>query len=153
MSSHPRAALVAVGDELLTGDIVDTNSAWLASRLIERGYEPTTFSVLGDDAPPLESKLRELCEDNDLIVLTGGLGPTLDDITREAVAASAGMPLELEELGNRAAGGEDEFYARGERGHEVRVDGETVTLVEEGSIDVAEQNGLGPGSNGWCGGA
>jgi nicotinamide-nucleotide amidase len=94
---HPRAALVAVGDELLGGEIADGNSAWLASRLIEHGYEPTSFTVVGDDVAPLEHKLRELCAANELVVATGGLGPTLDDITREAVARTAGVPLERDE--------------------------------------------------------
>lgn len=89
------AALIATGDELLLGTTVDTNSGWLASRLADLGWAPERAVVLGDDEDALAALLRELCPRHPLVIVTGGLGPTLDDVTRSAAARAAGVELEL----------------------------------------------------------
>jgi nicotinamide-nucleotide amidase len=89
-----RAAVVAIGDELTAGEHVDSNSSEIATRLAELGIEVERFVVLGDDAGALASVFRELAREHAVIVATGGLGPTLDDVTREAAAAAAGVELE-----------------------------------------------------------
>ena len=91
--TRARAAVVAIGDELIAGEHCDTNSAWISERLAELGLDVVRFVVLGDDAPALESELRGLAREHAVIVATGGLGPTLDDVTREAAAAAAGVEL------------------------------------------------------------
>lgn len=95
MTEDPRkAAVIAVGDELLAGDLSDGNSGVIARALLELGIETDRFLVVGDDRASLERAFVEHCNDYQIVVVTGGLGPTLDDVTREAAAAAAGVPLE-----------------------------------------------------------
>ena len=86
--------MVAVGDELLLGDIVNANAAWLGARLAEAGAPVVHSSAVGDDVARIVTALRRAMEDADVVVTTGGLGPTVDDVTRDAVAAVAGVPLD-----------------------------------------------------------
>lgn len=96
--SPPRAELIAVGSELLEPWRTDTNGSYLARVLGERGIAVRFRTVVGDTAEDLEGAFRVALERSDLIVATGGLGPTIDDLTREAVAALLGLPL-LEDEG------------------------------------------------------
>lgn len=96
LSDPRRAAIVAVGDELVTGATVDTNSAWIAAELLELGIEPDRFVVCGDDEARLERVFYELAQEFQVVVATGGLGPTLDDVTRHAAARAAGEALALD---------------------------------------------------------
>ncbi len=91
--SAPRAELIAVGSELLEPWRTDTNGSYLARVLGERGIAIRFRTVVGDTAEDLERAFRVALERSDLIVATGGLGPTIDDLTREAVAALLGLPL------------------------------------------------------------
>ncbi|MBM3992009.1 MAG: CinA family nicotinamide mononucleotide deamidase-related protein [Planctomycetes bacterium] len=91
------AACIAVGDELLAGDYPDSNSGAIARGLAELGIVVERFVVLGDRKDELESAIYELCARYQLVVCTGGIGPTLDDVTREAAAAAAGVALERNE--------------------------------------------------------
>lgn len=90
-------ALVATGDELIHGVHTDTNSGAIARRLLDLGFEPRRFVVLGDDEDGLVHELLELARAHVAIVLTGGLGPTLDDVTRHACARAAGVDLVRDE--------------------------------------------------------
>ena len=89
-----RSAVVAVGDELLLGDIVNGNAAWLGERLAAAGAPVVCSSMVGDDVDRIAVAVRRGLEDADVVLVTGGLGPTSDDVTRDAVAAVAGVPLE-----------------------------------------------------------
>lgn len=93
MSRGLRSAVVAVGDELLLGDIVNGNAAWLGAELAAVGAPVVHSSMVGDTVERIVTAVRRALEDADVVVLTGGLGPTSDDLTREAVAAVAGAPL------------------------------------------------------------
>ncbi len=96
--SHLRAGIVVTGTEVLTGRIADRNGPWLSERLTERGVEPAHILVVGDRSEDLEAALRFMAaEGMDLIVTSGGLGPTADDLTAEIVARFAGRPLALDE--------------------------------------------------------
>ncbi|WP_370324555.1 CinA family nicotinamide mononucleotide deamidase-related protein [Euzebya sp.] len=89
-----RAELVAVGTELVSGDVVDTNSSWLSARLVEIGVDVTRHTAVGDDVALIAEVLdAAVVGQADVVLLTGGLGPTRDDLTREAVARVAGVPL------------------------------------------------------------
>ncbi|MCA1712177.1 MAG: CinA family nicotinamide mononucleotide deamidase-related protein [Actinobacteria bacterium] len=100
------AAVVAVGDELLLGDTVNTNAAWLGGQLAAVGVEVVASAMVGDDLPRLAVVLQRALEDADVVLVCGGLGPTSDDITRDAVAAAAGVRIDrVPEL-------EDELRAR-----------------------------------------
>jgi nicotinamide-nucleotide amidase len=88
-----RVALLTVGDEILVGDIVNTNAAWLGERLTRAGLAVVASAVVGDDVARIAAALRAAVADADVVIVTGGLGPTPDDLTREALAAVAGVPL------------------------------------------------------------
>jgi nicotinamide-nucleotide amidase len=89
-----RSAVVAVGDELLLGDTVNGNAAWLGAALATAGAPVVHSSAVGDDADRIVTALHRASEDADVVVLTGGLGPTHDDVTRDALARWAGVALE-----------------------------------------------------------
>ncbi|MGH8905249.1 MAG: competence/damage-inducible protein A [Egibacteraceae bacterium] len=88
-----RAELVAVGSELLLGEGVDTNSAWISKRLTEMGIDVHRHTTVGDDSSRMLAVLREACERADVVIVTGGLGPTHDDLTRPVTAMLAGVGL------------------------------------------------------------
>lgn len=92
-----KAEIIAVGSELLTPDHVDTNSLYLTQRLNEAGYEVHLKTVVGDDREDIAGVLRAALLRSDLIILSGGLGPTEDDLTRTAVAAVLDRPAAIDE--------------------------------------------------------
>jgi nicotinamide-nucleotide amidase len=99
MSGSPvRAGIVVTGTEVLTGRIADRNGPWISERLAELGVEVAHILVVADRPEDLESALRFMAaEGMDLIVTSGGLGPTADDLTAEVVARFAGRDLVLDE--------------------------------------------------------
>jgi nicotinamide-nucleotide amidase len=93
-----RAGIVVTGTEVITGRISDSNGPWVSERLAERGVEVAHIHVVADRPGDLEATLRFMAaEGMDLIVTTGGLGPTADDLTAEVVARFAGRELVLDE--------------------------------------------------------
>jgi nicotinamide-nucleotide amidase len=89
-NANLQAELLSIGTELLLGQIVDTNSAYLAGRLAGLGIDLRYLSTVGDNLGRATETLRRATERSDLVVCTGGLGPTEDDLTREAIAAALG---------------------------------------------------------------
>jgi nicotinamide-nucleotide amidase len=92
-SSFRHAEILAIGSELLTPFRTDTNSLYLTGRLNELGLIVIRKSVVSDDHDALQSALKNALKRADVVVSTGGLGPTEDDLTREAIAAVAGVPF------------------------------------------------------------
>ena len=92
-----RAVVVAVGDEILLGRTVDTNGAWLGARLAELGAPVLRKATVGDQDPAIETALRNALSDAEIVILSGGLGPTEDDRTRPVVARTLEAPLEVDE--------------------------------------------------------
>ena len=92
-----RCDVLAIGTELLLGQIVDTNSAWLGEHLAEFGIDTCEHRKVGDNLPRMVTCLRELLERADAVIVCGGLGPTPDDVTREAIAEVMGVELERRE--------------------------------------------------------
>ncbi len=88
-----RAEVVAVGTELLIGQIVDTNSAWIGEQLALAGIDSTHQVKVGDNVGRIVGVLRAALERADAVVVCGGLGPTHDDVTRDALAEVMGVPL------------------------------------------------------------
>jgi len=88
-----KAEIVAVGTELLLGQIVDTNSAYMAQQLSTIGVDVHFKSNVGDNLERIKATLRNALSRADFVLTTGGIGPTLDDLTREAVAEVAARPL------------------------------------------------------------
>lgn len=93
--------ILSTGDELLTGQVVDANSAWLMDRLWDLGVMVRRKTLVGDDRDDLDAAIRETSGRADVVVMSGGMGPTSDDLTTERVAAVLGVPLELHELSLR----------------------------------------------------
>jgi nicotinamide-nucleotide amidase len=96
-----RAAIVASGSELVRGDRSDRNGPYLAADLLRRGVDPARITVVGDDPGDLEAALRDGLT-HDLLVVSGGLGPTHDDRTIELLARAAGVGLRVDEELERA---------------------------------------------------
>ena len=82
------AEIISIGTELLMGELTDTNASWIAGRLPPLGIQLQWVSIIGDDLPKLTEAFRQGMKRSDIIFTTGGLGPTQDDLTREAVAAA-----------------------------------------------------------------
>ncbi len=93
-----RAGIVITGTEVLTGRVRDRNGPWLSDRLLELGVELAHITICGDRPEDMEAQLAFMqAQGVDLIVTSGGLGPTADDLTLEVVARFAGRPLSLDE--------------------------------------------------------
>lgn len=92
-----KAYLISTGTELVLGNTLDTNAPYLANRLAEMGIKVIGKSVVGDNPEMIKSALSLGLEKADLVIISGGLGPTRDDLTREMVAECLGLPLEIRE--------------------------------------------------------
>lgn len=91
------ATLLTIGDELLIGQVVNTNVAWLGEQLSALGVAVRRTAVVGDDAADIREELQRALAASDVTILTGGLGPTHDDVTKRAVADELGRELEFHE--------------------------------------------------------
>jgi len=92
-----RTEVVAIGSELLLGQIVDTNSSWIGEQLALSGLDSYFQTKVGDNLDRIVATLRLALDRSDAVICCGGLGPTQDDLTREAIAAVMGVPLEPDE--------------------------------------------------------
>jgi nicotinamide-nucleotide amidase len=92
-----RVDVLAIGTELLLGQIVDTNSAWIGEQLAAAGLDTFEHRKVGDNQARMVGAMRDLLRGADALIVCGGLGPTQDDVTREAVAELMGVPLERRE--------------------------------------------------------
>jgi nicotinamide-nucleotide amidase len=92
-----KALIVSIGDELLIGQIINTNASWMARKCDEWGIPPFQIITLGDNEEELVSTLKKYENEDVYIFITGGLGPTSDDKTRSALARFLGVPLRLNE--------------------------------------------------------
>lgn len=140
MTSLRSAEILAVGSELLTPHRVDTNSLFLTGRLNEAGIDVIGKAVVGDVAADVKRAVGAALERVDVVVLTGGLGPTSDDVTREAVADLLAAPLELDERVLAAIEGR---FAR--RGIAMPDTNRRQALVPRGAVVLENANGTAPG--------
>ncbi|MCW2600824.1 MAG: competence/damage-inducible protein CinA [Frankiales bacterium] len=100
-----KGAVLAVGTELLLGDVINSNAAWLGAQLAAAGVEVVASAAVGDDLHRLVAAIGQHLIEADVLLLSGGLGPTVDDLTRDAVALACRAPLERQaalEAGLRA---------------------------------------------------
>tara|TARA_R110002072_G_scaffold213_12_gene1545 strand:+ start:2205 stop:3491 length:1287 start_codon:yes stop_codon:yes gene_type:complete len=93
-NSQLKVQLLLTGNEIMSGDTVDSNSAMIAQRLGELAIGVHRKVTVGDDVPLLQAELSAMINDAELVIVNGGLGPTIDDLTAEILAAVAGVPLE-----------------------------------------------------------
>jgi nicotinamide-nucleotide amidase len=106
---HPTACVISIGTELVTGQSIDTNSAWISETLTSIGVTVESHHTVGDDAGELTRTIQVAHQNHDLVVITGGLGPTADDLTRECIAEALGVDLELSDEALRQV---EDFFLR-----------------------------------------
>ena len=135
-----RAEVIAIGDELASGQRLDTNSQWLSQRLGEIGIPVGFHSTVADDLASNIEVFRHAIARADVILCTGGLGPTADDLTREAVAAATGTELELDEPSLEHVRG---IFAR--RGREMPERNRIQAMFPAGSRPIHNPEGTAPG--------
>ncbi len=133
------AEIVAIGSELLLGQIVDTNSAWMAQRLTALGVNLYFKSVVGDNPGRMKEVIARALERADVVITSGGLGPTQDDLTREIVAEVTGRkliqnPQMLEQV--------EEHFRR--RGRPMTPNNIRQSFMPEGAIPIKNPNGTAP---------
>jgi competence/damage-inducible protein CinA-like protein len=142
VTTFTRAAIVAVGSELLTPSKLDTNSLHITDQLNRLGIDVTVKAVVGDSRDELAHTIRALLERVDLLILCGGLGPTDDDVTREAVAAALERPLaENEAITARLR---ERFKARG-FGTTMPEINRRQAMVPAGAVVIENVRGSAPG--------
>ncbi len=134
--------IVTIGTEILLGALIDTNSAHIARTLADHGVDVYLKHSVGDNATRLEALLRGSLERAGGVVTTGGLGPTVDDLTKDAVAAAVGTTLELHEPSVRAI--EERFRALGRTGP-ITENNRRQAILPKGSFVLENPNGTAPG--------
>jgi nicotinamide-nucleotide amidase len=135
-----KAEIIAIGSELLLGQIVDTNSSYIAKRLAEHGIELTQTTTVGDDLQRIEEVLKECTRRSSIVITTGGLGPTEDDLTREGVAKVFGRPLVfqphlMEQI--------EAIFKR--RGFRMAENNRKQAYIPQGAIPIENPKGTAPG--------
>ena len=132
--------ILTIGDEILSGAVTDTNSAWLGDRLWGMGYDLHWHTTIGDDPEKITRSLQEAAGRSQAVIVTGGLGPTLDDITLEVAAKAFGLPMVLNEVALQAI---KNRFSR--IGREMTPNNEKQALLPEGSKMIANKVGTAPG--------
>lgn len=132
--------LLNTGSELLLGRVLNTHQQWLCRRLADHGYVVTRQVTVPDTAPDIQSAVREALGRADLVIVTGGLGPTSDDLTRDLIAQLLGKKLRLD----------DAVFDHIKKRFAVRnlpmpKNNEVQALVPEGALVLANPNGTAPG--------
>jgi nicotinamide-nucleotide amidase len=133
------AEIVAIGSELLLGQIVDTNSAWMAQRLAEIGVNLFYKTIVGDNAGRMREIITRALERSDVVITSGGIGPTEDDLTREIVAEVTGRELVLDPSLLQQI--EERFR---KRGFIMTKNNEKQAYIPAGAIPVENPNGTAP---------
>ncbi|MDR0869501.1 MAG: CinA family nicotinamide mononucleotide deamidase-related protein [Planctomycetaceae bacterium] len=134
------AEIISNGDEITSGKILDTNSQWLSLKLDDLGITPLYHTVVGDDLAAMVSVLKIAASRADLVLWTGGLGPTADDLTRQAFADFAGVPLEKNEQSIQEI---KEMFQR--RGREMPKANEIQAYQPKGATPIPNPHGTAPG--------
>lgn len=135
-----RAEIIAIGSELLTPHRTDTNSLWLTEKLNSVGIEVQIKTVVGDDEAIMEESVRDALKRSDVIISTGGLGPTEDDITRKVFARVTGRQLTLD---YEVLEGIRHRFAS--RGYQMTPNNERQALIPQGARVLPNPNGTAPG--------
>lgn len=134
------AEVISIGDELTSGQRLDTNSQWLSTRLGEIGVHTMYHTTVADDLAANVGVFQAAIERAEIIVATGGLGPTADDLTRDAIAAAAGVPLQLDEASLAHI---ESMFAR--RGRRMTANNRVQAMFPVGSRIIPNPAGTAPG--------
>lgn len=134
------AEVIAIGDELTSGQRLDTNSQWLSQQLGDLGIRVGWHTTVGDDLAANVDVFRIALERADVVISTGGLGPTADDLTREALATAAGVELFLDEPSLERI-----QYLFSSRGREMPERNRIQAFFPNGSLPIFNPHGTAPG--------
>lgn len=134
------AHIISIGNELTLGQTIDTNSAWLASRLAALGIACAKQITIADDRRDIAQSVAVAAKEADLVLISGGLGPTPDDLTRQAVADAMGVDLALD----RTSLGQIEAYFR-RLGREMRSSNEVQAMFPRTAVPIENTCGTAPG--------
>lgn len=134
------AEIITIGDELLIGQVVDTNSAWLGQQLTANGINLLRKTAVSDNPDEIKASLSEAMSRSEIILLTGGLGPTKDDLTKATLAEFFGMKMRLDES---VLADLTELFRR--FGREVTPTNRGQAEVPDGCIVIQNKNGTAPG--------
>ena len=135
-----RAEIIATGTELLSGGVLDTNSVFLSEELMSLGIETAFKTVVGDDEKDMEEAFRRAMDRADVVIITGGIGPTEDDITRKVMAKIVKKRLVLNEDALKA------IHAKlAGRGKEVLAANDRQALIPAGARLLQNPVGIAPG--------
>lgn len=140
MARSPSVELLAVGTELLLGQLVDTNTSYVAQRLAEFGVDVRATHAIGDNRERIAAALRAALSRCDGVITTGGLGPTIDDLTKEAVCDALGLDTEVYQP---ALDQMRRFFAA--IGREMRPNNEKQAELPRGSLPLDNPHGTAPG--------
>ena len=138
-------ALITVGDELLSGDTVNTNANWLATQLTDRGVTVSRVLSLPDDRETIAAHVDDYSEQFDRVLVTGGIGGTPDDVTMEAVADAFDRDMAASELTREAVDGRLAEIEQRLPDRELAVDREAEAAIPEESRPLINEAGLAPG--------
>ncbi|MDM8550734.1 competence/damage-inducible protein A [Desulfobacterales bacterium HSG2] len=134
------AEILSTGDEIRSGAVIDSNSAHIAEKLEEAGLEVVRHSCVGDDPDRIEAVLKDIGGRADVAVVTGGLGPTTDDLTSEAAAKAAGADLALDDMALRSV---TDFFEK--RKYPMSRSNEKQTMLPKGAKCIYNPVGTAPG--------
>ena len=132
--------MISTGDELTCGRTVDTNSAWLAERLLAMGIPTVSHHTVGDDAAEIASAIRAAAGRSEVVLVTGGLGPTPDDLTRQALGDVLGEELLLDE---ECLAKIEEFFRR--RSRQMVWANRIQAMIPKGASPIDNELGTAPG--------
>lgn len=139
------AELISVGTEILLGNIVNTNSAYLAEKCAQLGLSLYYQTVVGDNEGRMRETIRTALDRSDIIILTGGLGPTEDDLTKEITAEVMGLPLKEDAHTRRLLEDYLAQYQKNDAQRRITSNNYKQALVPEGAYILDNHNGTAPG--------
>jgi nicotinamide-nucleotide amidase len=137
---NPTFETFSQGEEIVTGQVVDTNAAWLSQQAVALGFNVTRHIAVGDKLEDLVQVLLDITTRADCCICTGGLGPTSDDLTAEAVAKAFNLPLVFDEIAFTQI---EQFFRN--RNRQMPECNRKQAMLPQGSIRLANQTGTAPG--------
>lgn len=138
-----KASILCIGDEVLCGDVLNSNGTFFAKELTEIGIEVVKHVVVSDDFEMVESAFKDAVEISDIIITTGGLGPTEDDMTKEAIAEVTGRKLvEIPEAREHV----ETYFKQKLKGYRIAPNNYRQAVFPEGAQIIINESGTAPGA-------
>ena len=137
--------LISVGTEILLGNIVNTNSAYLAEKCAQLGLSLYYQTVVGDNEERMRDTIRTALGRSDIVILTGGLGPTEDDLTKEVTAEVMGLPLKEDPHSRELLDAYLQQYQKNDAQRRITANNYKQAMVPEGAVVLDNHNGTAPG--------